>query len=266
MILSGGILSEWIIFEGIISRGNLVLDSFILVVQFSVMLQTSMLISVHHYFSSTMGNMSCKCCWPDGYQSLPNPQPVGAQPAPLPVVVGNLNDLLYINWLKATRGLRLTVKVLHRFCDVEMKILHAQLVTRCRGNTQCSGSCSAKDVKKIQGQLTVDKCPTTVCSTWLAEIEQMRTSNKTRLTYPNADILQWPQHYWQVAKVFMGHGQDASSVKSSDTDASGILMLIQNCKHFINIINTTKAGAVSITHIVQDSRLTTEPVKTVASK
>ena len=202
-----------------------------------------------------MGNLCCKCCWPDGYQSPPYTQiqPVTAQPAPLPVV-GKLSDPLYINWLKATRGLSLTVGVLRHFCDVEMKILHGQLVTKCGGNTQCSGSCSSKDVKKIRGQLTVVNCPTCVCSTWLAEIEKERMSNNIRLTYPNAVILDWPQHHWQVAKVFMGWGQDASSVKSSDTDASGILALIRNCKHFGNIIDQTKADAVSITHIIANIR------------
>ncbi|KAI0223241.1 hypothetical protein LSAT2_025535 [Lamellibrachia satsuma] len=60
----------------------------------------------------------------------------------------------------------------------------------------------------------------------------------------NADIRQWPLHYWQVSKVYMGRGQDQSSVNPLDTDASGVLQLLNNCKHFINIVDTTKVDAV----------------------
>ena len=193
-----------------------------------------------------MGNTIRNCCCPTEVQSpqvaLPSHPPSG-QTAPLPVI-GNLNNQLYINWIKATRGLRLTVDELRNVCDSEMQAWHGQLVLQC-GNTQCSGSCSAIDVTK---KLTVPSCPTGVCPTWLAAIQLERTKPNNRLIVHNADINQLPKEYWQVAKLFMNWGQDAASVLSSDTDASGIVNLIQNCKRFVSSTQQ-KTDAVSITLI-----------------
>ena len=159
-------------------------------------------------------------------------------------VVGLLSDPAYIRWLKATRALNWTVDVLRKFCDIEMKKLHQVLVVRC-GGTAPTGTCSCSDAKYGRGQWSIN-CPTGVCSKWLTEIAAMRTQPSTRLTMNNADICQWPLQHWQVAKVYMGSGQDRSSVKSSDTDGSGLIQLVNNCKHFANIVDVTKADAVSI--------------------
>ena len=192
-----------------------------------------------------MENSMCRCCPIDSQDLI---QLVRGRVAPLPIVA-QLNDPLYINWLKSTQGLMLTVEELRRFCDAEMKKLHSQLENKC-GRTQCSGSCSSRDVKEVRRKWTIPSCSTGVCSTWLAAIEQERTHTKTMLTVTNSDIQQWPRESWQIAKVFMGWGQVATSVKSSDTDASGLLGLIRNCRHFGSVIDTTKADAVSITHTI----------------
>ena len=160
-------------------------------------------------------------------------------------VVGKLNDRAYIRWLKATRALNWTVDVLRNFCDTEMKKLHQAFVGRC-GGTLCSGPCSSSDAKYTGGRWTIN-CPNNVCSKWLTEVEAWRTKSTTRLTLSNADIRQWPLQSWQVAKTYMGTGQGQSSVNSSDTDASGVIQLITNCKHFANIVDTIKADDVSIT-------------------
>ena len=186
----------------------------------------------------------CRCCCPIDYQRLL--QPISGQRAPLPIV-GQLNDAEYINWLKATQALNLTMTVLRSFCDAEMKKLHLQLVGQC-GRTQCTGSCSARDVREVRRMWTIPSCPTGECSKWLAAIVQERTHSTTRLTVANSEILQWPLQYWQVAKVFMGWGQDPSSVTASDTDASGLLGLIRNCRHFGGVIDIPKTDAVSMTH------------------
>ena len=159
-------------------------------------------------------------------------------------VVGLLSDPAYIRWLKATRALNLTVDVLRKFCDIEMKKLHQVLVGLC-GGTPCTGTCSCSDTMCKGGKWAI-KCPTGVCSKWLTEITAMRTKTSTRLTMNNADIRQWPLQHWQVAKVYMGSGQARSSVKSSDTDVSGLIQLVNNCKHFANIVDVTKVDAVSI--------------------
>ena len=167
--------------------------------------------------------------------------PAGGSP-----VVGLLSDPAYIRWLKATRALNWTVDVLRKFCDKEMKKLHQALVVRCGGTTPTDTcSCSCSNAKYVGEQWSIN-CPTGVCSNWLTEIAAMRTQPSTRLTMNNADICQWPLQHWQVAKVYMGSGQDRSSVKSSDTDGSGLIQLVNNCKHFANILDVTKADAVSI--------------------
>ena len=165
--------------------------------------------------------------------------PAGGSP-----VVGLLNDPAYIRWLKATRALNLTVDVLRKFCDIEMKKLHQVLVRLC-GGTPCPGPCSCSDAKCTGGQWSIN-CPNTVCSKWLNEIALRRAQPSTRLTMGKADIQQRPLQHWQVAKVYMGKGQDQSSVKSSDTDGSGLIQLVRNCNHFANIVDITKADAVSI--------------------
>jgi len=192
----------------------------------------------------------CTCCFPSDYNRLLDL--VNGRTAPLPIV-GQLNDKDYLHWLKATQALTLTVTVLRNFCDTQMQILHGQLVGQC-GNTQCTGSCSAQDVTR---QLTIPTCHTGVCSTWLSAIKQERAQSNTRLIVQNADINQWPIEYWQVAKLFMNPGQDQASALSSDTDASGILNLIQNCKHFANIIDLAKTDAVSITLVTAYSHAST---------
>ena len=165
--------------------------------------------------------------------------PTGGSP-----VVGLLNDPAYIRWLKATRALDLTVDVLRNFCDIEMKKLHRVLVIK-GGGTPCIGTCSFSDAQCVWGDWSIT-CPNGVCSKWLIEINQMRTRTSTKLTMKNADIRQWPVQYWQVAKVYMGQGQVRSSVKSSDTDGSGLIQLVSNCKHFAKTVDKAKAKAVSI--------------------
>ena len=165
--------------------------------------------------------------------------PPGANP-----VVGQLNNPAYIRWLKATHALNWTVGVLRTFCDVEVKKLHQLLVNQC-GGTPCNGPCSSSHVQFVARQWTIN-CPTNVCSNWLSAIAARRTRSNTRLAMSNVDIRQWQLQPWQVAKTYMGTGQDQSSTNSSDTDASGIIQLITNCKHFATIIDTTKVDAVSI--------------------
>ena len=162
-------------------------------------------------------------------------------------IIGQLNDKEYIRWLKATWALNGTISVLRKFCDAEMQILHQTLVglPQC-GGTACTGPCTYADTKYVKGHWTIS-CATNICDKWLTEIDALRSQNNTRLTMINADIRQWPREPWQVAKVFMGTGQDQSSVTSSDTDASGILQLLANCKHFAGIVDMSKVDAVSQT-------------------
>ena len=164
------------------------------------------------------------------------------------LVVGQLNDRAYIRWLKATHALNRTIDVLRNFCNVEMSTFHQFLMGRC-GSTLCSGTCSSSDARFVRGSWTIN-CPNNVCSKWLTEIAAWRTLPSTKLTTHNADIRQWPQQPWQVAKMYMGRGQDQLSINSSDIDASGVMQLLTNCKHFASVVDATKVDAVSINLII----------------
>ena len=62
----------------------------------------------------------------------------------------------------------------------------------------------------------------------------------------NANISDWPLEPWQMAKVYMDKGQKQASVDPSETDASGILQLMLNCKRFKGIVDITKVAVVRI--------------------
>ena len=179
--------------------------------------------------------------------TTPSVAPTSTAPAPpaLPgsvpsTVVGDLNDKDYIRWLKATQARRMTIDVLSHFCDTEMKKLHQTLVGRCGGATTCTSSQCTFDAR---GRL-VHGCP--VCTQWWTEIQANRKGTNTKLIPKNADFRQWPLQHWQVAKVYMGVGQDPSSVNAADTDASGVIQLMANCKHFVGKVDMGKVDEVSI--------------------
>ena len=161
-------------------------------------------------------------------------------------VIGQLNDPAYLNWLKATRAVHITMEALRTFCQVKMQDLHQQLLLK-HGGTQCSGTCSSKNITYNKNTHNyVINCPSNVCSRWLADIVAEQATPKNRLTFGNCDISQWPVEPWQIAKTFMNSGQDPSSVNSNDTDASGILQLLKNCKYFTPFLDKRKAHAVRL--------------------
>ena len=164
--------------------------------------------------------------------------------APAPVI-GQLNDVKYINWLKAAKALQCTVQGLRPFCQGEMNTLHQSLVN-ANGNTTCSVPCPSANIvfdnRRCNWSIA---CPNNVCSQWLAGIVALRVWNRFKLTFDNSSIDEWPIEPWQVAKVFMAHGQQPTSVFSTDTDAAGLLQLLTNCKHFRSTLRN-KADAVSV--------------------
>ena len=160
-------------------------------------------------------------------------------------VIGQLNDPQYLNWIKATRAMHNTMEALRTFCQARMNGLH-QLLLLKHGATQCSGPCSCGNIRYIRNTNNyVINCPNNVCSQWLADIVAERATPTTRLKFGNCDISQWPVQPWQIAKVFMDR-QDPSTVSPNDTDASGILQLLKNCKYFTPFLDTRKADAVRL--------------------
>ena len=146
--------------------------------------------------------------------------------------VDQLNDPEYINWLKASRALLITVDGLRRFCQAQMKNFHQTLLFNInKGETLCTVPCShtCRELKRNPIRIS---WPEDVCLKWLDGIAQERGWGGTPLTWKNSDISQLPNEPWQLAKVYMDPGREDSSNSAADTDPSGILNLMVNCKRF----------------------------------
>ncbi|KAI0227791.1 hypothetical protein LSAT2_021718 [Lamellibrachia satsuma] len=171
-----------------------------------------------------------------------------AAPAAAPTVpgqiVGDLNDPDYINWYKANRALHCTIDVLRNVCFAEIQNYHYSLLLK-HGPGTCSKPCSHSDIitHGKWGSWSIP-CPNNVCSKWLSDIVRGRSTKSTRLNWQNSEFSQWQTTPWQLAKVFMDHGQDRSCVAPADTDAAGIMQMLINFKSFGNTMDTTKVDAV----------------------
>ena len=171
--------------------------------------------------------------------------PLGGTAGPAGVI-GQLNNQQYLNWVKATRAMHITMEAMRTFCQDKMHGLH-QLLLFNYGATQCSGPCPSKNIRYNRNTSNyVINCPSNVCSRWLPDIVAERATPRTRLTFDNCDISQWPVQPWQIAKAFMNNGQNPTSVSPNDTDASGILQLLMNCKYFTPFLDNMKAQAVRL--------------------
>ena len=173
-----------------------------------------------------------------------------ASPAATPTVsgqvVGDLNDPDYINWYKANRALHCTIDVLRPVCFAEIQTFHNSLLLN-HGPGTCSKPCSHSDIitHGKWGSWSIP-CPNKVCSKWLSDIVRGKSTKSTRLNWQNSEFSQWQTTPWQLAKVYMDHGQDRSCVLPADTDAAGIVQMLQNFKSFSNMMDTTKVEAVSV--------------------
>ena len=169
-----------------------------------------------------------------------------AAPTVTGAVVGDLNNTDYLNWLKANKALHCTIDVLRQVCFTEMQNFHNLLLQK-HGDAQCSVPCSHSDIRP-HGKLESWSipCPSSVCSDWLADIVRGRIKKSTRLSWQNSDFSQWQKEPWQIAKIYMDHGQDVACVNPADTDAAGIVRLMLNFDGFKNVLDTTKVDAVSL--------------------
>ncbi|KAK2155043.1 hypothetical protein NP493_2117g00036 [Ridgeia piscesae] len=169
-------------------------------------------------------------------------------------VVGDLNDPEYINWYKTNRALNITIDVLRPVCLTEIQTFHNSLL-RKHTNASCGKPCTHNDIvaRSKWGSWSLS-CPNKVCSEWLPDIVKARTSKSTRLNWQNSDFSQWQTQPWQLAKVYMDHGQDTACINSADTDAAGIAQLLINFKQFKSIMDTTKVDAVSFFLLVRRIR------------
>ena len=146
----------------------------------------------------------------------------------------------YLNWLKADQGLKCCGEGLIDFCTTEINTFHGSLIVQ-HGNTVCPLPKSLKEI-------TFDRswkvnCTCGVCNNWLSSIASELASGYC--CWKNTDVLEWPLHPWQMAKVFMGAGKDPTSHDPADTDTAGFLQLILNCQKFAGLLDPKKVDLVS---------------------
>ena len=161
-------------------------------------------------------------------------------------LVGDLQDPMYVRWLKANRALQCTVDVLRNICWAEMQKFHQSLLSK-HGSTPCSKPCTHSDIVPHDNWRGWSiRCPSTpnMCSQWLVDIVREKLRQSTRLHWENSDFSQWQTEPWQIAKIFM-ESQDRACIRPADTDAAGILQLLMNCKLFKNKMTWTKLDVVS---------------------
>ena len=148
----------------------------------------------------------------------------------------------YLRWLKVGQGLQCCAEGLTDFCTNVIDNFHSSLSTQYGVCTsQSTPKNIVHDKKKKCWTVT---CPCGVCDSWLRSIEQEKAT--AQFSWKNTNAQDWPHHPWQLAKVFMGPGQDPTSHDPADTDPAGFLQVILNCKLFAGRVDATKVQAVSL--------------------
>ncbi|XP_073523405.1 uncharacterized protein CXorf38 homolog [Phyllobates terribilis] len=134
-----------------------------------------------------------------------------------------LNCREYKNWMKAGHCLLLLQSRLQGYIDKEMQAFHQQLANRVTAPRQWICQCRAK------GKQFKPSCP--VCAQWKQIILAHHKNRNGVIHWGNSDPSLWSTHYWEVAKVYMPHGQTHFS-GPQQCDAAALLNLINNCDHF----------------------------------
>ena len=176
----------------------------------------------------------------------------------------------YGNWFKLTHALICLAEGLRPFCERTIGEFHNTLRTQI-GTEQCI-KCTYKRIRKhesVEGENASRQaecnmggtsegseepdtdtnaqwyivCPNDICNKWLHGIIAGLCGGT--YSWKNTDVKKWPKQPWQLAKLFMGAGQQPSTSKSEKTDALGLLQLITRCtKLFGDHVDTETASKV----------------------
>ena len=176
-------------------------------------------------------------------------------------------DEEYVNWFKLTQALIYVAEGLRPFCEKAIGEFHKSLKTKL-GGRRCLAKCTYKRIQKhgsdergkiaecnvrctSEGSEEPDtdtnaqwyiNCPNGICNKWLDGI----TAGLGAGTYSwkNTDVKNWPTQPWQLAKLFMGSGQQPSMYNPAKTDALGLLQLMTRCKKICDHETQKKASQV----------------------
>ena len=148
----------------------------------------------------------------------------------------------YINWLKVGQGLQCCAEGLIDFCTNVIDSFHSSLIAQYG---VCTFPNTAKNIIYDRGNRCWKvTCPCGVCDSWFRSIALEKATGQ--FSWKNTELQDWPLHPWQLAKIFMGQGQDSTSHDPADTDPAGFLQVILNCKKFAGLVDAAKVRAVSL--------------------
>ncbi|XP_020383393.1 uncharacterized protein CXorf38 isoform X1 [Rhincodon typus] len=136
-----------------------------------------------------------------------------------------LNDDGYKNWIKAGLCLQKTRNCLIGFVISEMEKFHQFLLhaNSLLWREICKNSCRPQGTK-FQGACDL-------CEEWKTEILKHHTNQNNVLYWGNCSPPLWPKQAWEVAKVYMPHGQ-ANTRGPEKCDVAALLNLIISCDWF----------------------------------
>lgn len=162
-------------------------------------------------------------------------------------VIDRFKKKEYTNWLKCGQALKCVVEGVAHFCKTVVDELHKQLVNDL-GKKQCTAGCDAKKIVRRSGphgKCWTISCNDNVCNQWVEKIVPIIVTSQ--FEWRNSTIREWPTQSWQVAKIFMAHGQEPANVDPTKTDVIAMMQLMLNCKEFSRHMDTRTATAVSLT-------------------
>lgn len=94
--------------------------------------------------------------------------------------------------------------------------------------------CKTCGIEKGKPQL---KC-SDICGALYVDILSEHASNNVNAVYwKNTQIQRWSVDAWEIAKVYMGNGQDKDNNGPQRSDTSAILQLLTNCKRYRKYIS-----------------------------
>ena len=155
----------------------------------------------------------------------------------------------YSNRIKLDLALNRVAEGLAPFCKTVMDEFQEEVMKgKPFEGKSCNAGCKAKTKPKRQctrGTFNmVINCPNDICNKWLEGIHPEILTRQ--YSFENTKESEWPTESWQLAKIFMGEGQDKSNVDPHNTDAAALLQLMINCRKFKSRVDQNKAKKVTI--------------------
>ena len=179
-------------------------------------------------------------------------------------------DEQYVNWIKLGYALIVVADGLRPFCERVVRESH-DLLRKQIGDKACTicttkgiekrtsggAKCTVKESNEGTAEGTADDheehdtgtkarwyidCRDGICNKWLDGIIAELCGEPC--SWKNTNVKMWPTHHWQLAKIFMGPGQQPLSSESAKTDALGLLQLIKHCKLFRDRVDRQAAAKV----------------------